>query len=69
MKFKTEEKKISDNEEPEVMYAYIVFKNMDGKDLVMNAYQSITWKEKLALKYEFLKNFCFKNDPDRLKKL
>ena len=32
MKFKTEEKKVSVNEEPEVRYAYVVFKNMDGKD-------------------------------------
>lgn len=69
MKFKTEEKKVSVNEEPEVRYAYVVFKNMDGKDLVMNAYKTINWKEKLALKYEFFKNFYFKNDQERLKKL
>jgi hypothetical protein len=70
MKFKAEDKKVSDNEEPEVRYAYVVFKNMDGKDLAMNAYKSITWKEKLALKYEFIKRIYFKNDPeDRLKKL
>lgn len=61
MKFKTEDKKVSQNEEPEVRYAYVVFKNMDGKDLVMNAYQNVNWKEKLALKYEFFKKFYFKN--------
>ena len=30
MLFKNEEKIVKDNEEPEVSYDYIVFKNMDG---------------------------------------
>ena len=35
---------------------------MDGKDLVLNAYNSINWKEKLALKYDKIKNIYFKNN-------
>jgi hypothetical protein len=42
---------------------------MDGKDLVLNAYNSITWKEKLALKYDCLKRLYFKNNEERLEKL
>ena len=69
MLFKNEEKKVKDNEEPEVSYAYIVFKNMDGKDLVLKAYNSITWKEKFALKYDCIKRLYFKNNEERLQKL
>ena len=42
---------------------------MDGRDLVLNAYNNISWKEKLALKYDCLKRFYFKNNKDRLEKL
>ena len=69
MLFKKEEKKVKDNEEPEVSYAYIVFKNMDGKDLVLKAYNSITWKEKFALKYDCIQRLYFKNNEERLQKL
>ena len=60
---------MKDNEEPEVSYAYIIFKNMDGKDLVLNAYNSINWKEKLAMKFDFIRNIYFKNNEQRLDKL
>lgn len=60
---------MKDNEEPEVSYAYIIFKNMDGKDLVLNAYNSINWKEKLAMKFDFIRNIYFKNNEQRLEKL
>jgi hypothetical protein len=42
---------------------------MNGKDLVLNAYNDISWKEKLALKYDCLKRFYFKNNKKRLDKL
>jgi hypothetical protein len=38
-----------ENEEPEVRYAYIIFKNMDGKDLAINAYKRISLTEKFII--------------------
>jgi hypothetical protein len=42
---------------------------MDGKDLVLNAYNSINWKEKLAMKFDFIRKIYFKGNEQRLEKL